>query len=147
MAIVIGIAVVFAWRHVRQGRADLRGASTAGAVLFGCSLVGWVCSTSHVPDAFAELISFSWAVSAAAFSGGGFWALYVALEPHVRRRWPQSMISWSRLLGGGVRRADTVRRDRLGAAGSHGHVTLGRGRAYDGGLAGRADRVGQVKRI
>ena len=28
---------------------------------------------------------------------------YVALEPYVRRRWPQIMVSWSRLLGGGVR--------------------------------------------
>jgi len=31
------------------------------------------------------------------------WVLYMALEPYLRRRWPQSLISWSRLLGGGVR--------------------------------------------
>jgi serine/threonine-protein kinase len=31
------------------------------------------------------------------------WALYLALEPYVRRRWPQSMISWSRVLSGGFR--------------------------------------------
>jgi hypothetical protein len=31
------------------------------------------------------------------------WALYLALEPYVRRRWPQSMISWSRMLSGGFR--------------------------------------------
>ncbi len=30
------------------------------------------------------------------------WVLYVALEPYVRRRWPQSLISWNRLLAGGV---------------------------------------------
>ena len=29
--------------------------------------------------------------------------VYMALEPYVRRRWPQSMIAWSRLLGGAVR--------------------------------------------
>ena len=33
------------------------------------------------------------------------WIYYVALEPYVRRRWPQIMIAWSRLLGGGVRDA------------------------------------------
>jgi uncharacterized membrane protein YfcA len=85
-AIVVGIAVVFAWRHVRQGRADVRGASRAGAVIFACSLVSWACTANHLPDAFAELTGFSWGVSSAAFAGGVFWALYVAIEPHVRRR-------------------------------------------------------------
>jgi len=28
------------------------------------------------------------------------WTLYVALEPHARRRWPQMLVSWSRLLEG-----------------------------------------------
>src|ERR1700680_2826682 len=31
------------------------------------------------------------------------WALYMALEPYVRRRWPQSMVTWSRVLRGGFR--------------------------------------------
>jgi hypothetical protein len=30
-------------------------------------------------------------------------AAYIALEPHVRRRWPQSMVTWSRLLRGRIR--------------------------------------------
>jgi serine/threonine-protein kinase len=30
------------------------------------------------------------------------WLLYVALEPHVRKRWPTSLVSWSRLLAGEV---------------------------------------------
>ena len=34
---------------------------------------------------------------------GRAWIFYVALEPYVRRRLPQIMIAWSRLLGGGVR--------------------------------------------
>jgi serine/threonine-protein kinase len=28
------------------------------------------------------------------------WALYIALEPYVRRRWPTSLITWSRVLAG-----------------------------------------------
>ena len=32
-----------------------------------------------------------------------FWLLYIALEPYVRRRWPATLVSWSRLLAGGVR--------------------------------------------
>jgi serine/threonine-protein kinase len=31
------------------------------------------------------------------------WALYIALEPYVRRRWPATLVSWSRLLAGRFR--------------------------------------------
>ena len=31
------------------------------------------------------------------------WLLYVAVEPYVRKHWPQAIISWSRLLAGRVR--------------------------------------------
>ena len=31
------------------------------------------------------------------------WVVYVALEPWVRRKWPRTMISWSRLTSRGVR--------------------------------------------
>ncbi len=31
------------------------------------------------------------------------WVLYTALEPYVRRRWPATLVSWSRLLAGGFR--------------------------------------------
>ena len=45
-----------------------------------------------------ELKLFLGGVSWAAFAAGFVWMLYLALEPYVRRRWPQSMITWSRLL-------------------------------------------------
>src|SRR5690606_27486508 len=32
-----------------------------------------------------------------------FWALYLALEPFVRRHWPQTLVSWTMLLSGRVR--------------------------------------------
>jgi hypothetical protein len=33
-------------------------------------------------------------------TSGLFWVFYIALEPVVRRRWPQVLISWTRLLSG-----------------------------------------------
>jgi hypothetical protein len=98
---VFGIALFLARRNVRHGRGDLRAASRLGALAFGCVMVVWFCSVNHVPTT-AEFTSFTWAISSALFSAATYWTLYVALEPHVRRRWPQSLISWSRLLGGGV---------------------------------------------
>jgi hypothetical protein len=62
----------------------------------------WLCGASHVPtphefESFIKGLSEAFAVQVYV---GPF---YVALEPYVRRRWPQIMITWSRLLGGGVR--------------------------------------------
>jgi len=34
---------------------------------------------------------------------GTLWVLYIALEPYVRRHWPQTIISWTRLMGGRFR--------------------------------------------
>ncbi len=31
------------------------------------------------------------------------WLLYIALEPYVRRNWPQTIISWTRLVSGRLR--------------------------------------------
>lgn len=39
-------------------------------------------------------------VSWASFAGLLSWTFYAAVEPYVRRRWPQMLISWSRLLDG-----------------------------------------------
>jgi hypothetical protein len=56
----------------------------------------------HVPD-FGEVALFIQLL----VSGCGFsfflWTLYIALEPYVRRHWPGALVSWSRLLAGGVR--------------------------------------------
>jgi hypothetical protein len=43
------------------------------------------------------------AVRDALFWAGFAWALYIALEPYVRRRWPVVLISWNRLLSGKLR--------------------------------------------
>ena len=37
------------------------------------------------------------------FAAALMWALYLSIEPYVRRHWPQAIISWSRLLAGRVR--------------------------------------------
>ncbi|HEV1995905.1 MAG TPA: hypothetical protein VGR03_16350, partial [Candidatus Acidoferrum sp.] len=46
---------------------------------------------------------FIFSVSTGLFVSCFIWILYLALEPYVRRNWPQTIISWSRLLGGKLR--------------------------------------------
>jgi hypothetical protein len=40
------------------------------------------------------------AIAGALFWGGAVWVLYLALEPYVRRYWPQAIISWTRVFAG-----------------------------------------------
>jgi serine/threonine-protein kinase len=65
-------------------------------------MTAWLFFTHHVgSDAEIEQLTegtAGWLLTAALI-----WVLYMALEPYVRRRWPQSLISWARLLNGGLK--------------------------------------------
>jgi serine/threonine-protein kinase len=102
MLALFAIAALLAWRHFHLRRGDARGASRLAAFVLGCALLNWLCEAHHVPTT-QEYRSFTWALSSALFLAAAYWVLYMALEPYVRRRWPQSLISWSRLLGGQLR--------------------------------------------
>jgi serine/threonine-protein kinase len=39
-------------------------------------------------------------LSQGTYAAIAFWSFYIALEPAVRRRWPHTLISWTRLLSG-----------------------------------------------
>jgi serine/threonine-protein kinase len=70
--------------------------------MFALELLLWLCRSHLYPsiDMIGLLII---AISTAMFVSGTSWMLYLALEPWVRRRWPQAIISWSRLLSGQLR--------------------------------------------
>ena len=59
-----------------------------------------------------EFALFVLAMSAALFNAALVWTMYQALEPYVRRHWPHSIISWSRLINGKLR-DPAVGRDTL----------------------------------
>lgn len=56
----------------------------------------------HVP-ATAEILFLYSTFRSAVFLAGLFWVLYMAFEPQVRRRYPEALITWSRLLAGRLR--------------------------------------------
>ena len=62
----------------------------------------WVCQV-HVSGLVGLLGTFLIAVCTTVFYGVFFWAIYLALEPFVRRHWPQTLVSWTTLLSGRVR--------------------------------------------
>jgi serine/threonine protein kinase len=95
-------AVLLARRNYRQGRGDRGGAFHLASVMFALEILLWLCR-GHLVPRIETLGLFILAASTALFVSGITWMLYLALEPWVRRRWPQTMISWSRLLSGQFR--------------------------------------------
>jgi hypothetical protein len=96
------LAFLLAWRNVRGRRGDIRGAGRLAAFVFGVEMLEWLCMTHHV-STIGEMDLFRGGVMWAAFLAGVVWTFYLALEPYVRRRWPESMVTWSRVLGGEFR--------------------------------------------
>ncbi|MGH9398815.1 MAG: protein kinase domain-containing protein, partial [Thermoanaerobaculia bacterium] len=98
IAVVVGGALI-ARRNLRLGRSDRRGAMRLAAFVFACSMISWAFEASHVASD-SELALLLLGASLALFFAGVCWLLYVALEPLIRRRWPDSLIAWTRLLSG-----------------------------------------------
>ncbi len=102
-AILIG-AGLLARHNTRLGREDRRGAGRLAGLIFLLTLGNWALTTHHSPTN-AELSLIAMGLSQALLVGSLVWLLYVALEPYVRRRWPHTMISWSRMMDGRFRDA------------------------------------------
>jgi hypothetical protein len=85
-----------AQRPRRSARGDARGRRDRSALL------GWALSAHHVA-APAEIRQIRHAVALALFGAAIIYLAYLAIEPHVRRRWPAVLVAWSRVLSGRVR--------------------------------------------
>lgn len=95
---------MLALRNLRQGRGDRRGAMRLAAFFLAVRFLVWVFESHHVPTAGGELGNLLFVGLESAI----FWAvlggmLYLALEPVLRRRWPERLIGWTRLLAGDFR--------------------------------------------
>jgi serine/threonine-protein kinase len=103
LAVLLGAAVLLARRNIASNRADRHGALRV-AVFIGCGAVlGWIVDAHHISRVDVEFGAFLDAVGDAAAGGMGVWLIYVALEPYVRRFWPDSLLGWSRLIAGHIR--------------------------------------------
>jgi predicted Ser/Thr protein kinase len=105
MALIFGFfygVIHLARVNYRRGRGDREGALRLASVMFVLEILLWLCR-GHMVAGLDTLGAFIIAVSTALFVSSTTWMLYLALEPWVRRRWPQTIISWSRLLSGQFR--------------------------------------------
>jgi serine/threonine-protein kinase len=102
LSLLVG-GILQARRSVQRGHADTRGAWRVALYVFATLFCAWVLSENHSKALDREYRMFITFLGLALFIGGLVWVLYVALEPLVRRRWPDSLISWNRLLAGRFR--------------------------------------------
>ncbi len=101
IAIVTG-SVLAAWRNWRLGRGDRAGAAVMAVAAFALVLSVWVLSTQHVAGA-SEFAAVQQALGGATLIAITLWLSYIAIEPYVRRNWPDCLISWTRLCSGRIR--------------------------------------------
>jgi serine/threonine-protein kinase len=100
--LVVAGSVVLARRQFKRGKGDQQGAFRLAKAIFVLQIVIWLCYSHFIPST-DELQFFVVAVSTALFSSLIVWVLYMSLEPFVRKLWPHSIISWTRLVSGRVR--------------------------------------------
>ncbi|MGB5660125.1 MAG: serine/threonine-protein kinase [Thermoanaerobaculia bacterium] len=99
--IVILVGSVLAWRNLRLGRGDRRGAFRL-ALLFGAARMSWLLAADHMLSG-NEIRVITSHFAYAAYRFCLVWIFYIALEPYARRLWPHMLTSWMRLLDGRLR--------------------------------------------
>ena len=93
------VGFFFARRNLRLGRGDRRSAIRL-AIFAGILFYLFVnLAAHHNLNAHEVILDYGFA-NAGIATGVGSWLLYMALEPFVRRRWPQVLVSWTRLISG-----------------------------------------------
>jgi serine/threonine-protein kinase len=102
LCILVVAAAQMARRNTRLNRSDTRGAMRLGGFVFAAYTLQYLLSMYHLPNG-DELGLIVDALSEALFQAAVVWLLYLAVEPFVRRRWPQTIVSWSRILSGKLR--------------------------------------------
>jgi hypothetical protein len=116
LALLVGFSIWLAIRGLKSGRADLKGSARLALTLFGLLMLVWVLRAQHSSTAVEELQMFLLSVSSALLTALLVGIIYLGLEPLARKLCPERLVSWTRLVSGGLT-------DPLVA----GHILLGAG--------------------
>ncbi|MGA3040139.1 MAG: serine/threonine-protein kinase [Bryobacteraceae bacterium] len=117
-------AALLARRNLAQQRGDRRGAFRLAALVFSVQMLLWL-ARGHLALSFGTFGTFLLALCTSVFYGAVIWTVYIALEPYVRRRWPQTLISWSSVLIGRLRDPVVGRDVLIGATVGSGVLLIG----------------------
>jgi serine/threonine-protein kinase len=121
---LILVSLPLAYRNLRARRGDPQGASRVGLLVFGGMLAGQLLRAHHSGTFSGEYDVLEVATIWSLYHGVMAALLYLALEPFVRRVWPERLVSWTRLLTGDVRDPMVARDVLLGIATVYGLIGL-----------------------
>lgn len=99
-AVALAVGVLLAWRNLRQRRGDRLAAVRIATAMFLLSATAAILMADHEPVLGHEVGIFVSSMATSLFTAVLFALLYIAVEPYVRRRWPDRLISWTRLVSG-----------------------------------------------
>jgi predicted Ser/Thr protein kinase len=114
LIIILG-SFPFARYNLRLGRGDTRAAIRLALFALTMGFAAWLIGGAHVAGV-GEADLFFRALMRSIFEAVLLGVMYLSFEPFVRRRWPQTIISWSRIWTGGIRDPLVGRDIVLGAA-------------------------------
>jgi serine/threonine protein kinase len=117
LVLVLGLSggAFLARRNYLRGRGDRQGALRLAIIMFLLEMALFACRShfATIGDTIGLIVI---AIGTALFLSGAMWIFYMAIEPWVRRQWPKSIISWSRLLAGSWRDPVVARDILIGVA-------------------------------
>jgi serine/threonine-protein kinase len=105
ITVICVLVLAAAWMarsNTRLKRSDTRGAARLAAFVLATYTLQYFLFMYYLPNG-DELGLIVAALSKALFQAAVVWLIYLAVEPFVRRRWPQTIVSWSRILSGKLR--------------------------------------------
>lgn len=102
---IVLTAFCVCWHNVRTGRIDRRGAVRLAIYFFAVNCGMWLCVMGHSRIVDVEFGTLLAGVNFALLLTAILTAFYLALEPYVRRIWPQVLISSSKILDGRIKDA------------------------------------------
>ena len=120
---IYGAGALIARRNVRLDRSDKRGAQRLAIVFLGLGAVYQLLRLSGSPLGWFD--TFGTNLAGEVLGAITLWMFYLAIEPYVRRHWPETLVAWSRVLEGRFRDPLVGRHILIGAVASMGFTLLG----------------------
>jgi hypothetical protein len=94
--VVMG-GILLGRRNVRLSRGDREGASRVASTLGGMIVISGLLMAHQSFELTGTLATLLVLVARGALFGLMAYTFYMALEPDVRRRWPETLVAWSRV--------------------------------------------------
>ncbi|MEA2568468.1 MAG: eukaryotic-like serine/threonine-protein kinase [Acidobacteriota bacterium] len=100
IAVLIVVTCALAWNNFRRRRGDRNGALRVAAAVFILKAIASLLEVTWSSNPFLALAEAIRLLGSSLGNAAIVYMVYLAIEPYLRRRWPDRLIAWSRLVSG-----------------------------------------------